>query len=86
VAAPSGESWISSSGTSALATGGTGDVLAGLIGGMLAQGKSRTEASRIAVFTHGLAAETGGRAERAFTADDLDEAISEAFKQITPFA
>ncbi len=86
VAAPSGEYWVSSSGTSALATGGTGDVLAGLIGGMLAQGKSRTAASRIAVFTHGLAAEVSDRAEISFTADDLDEAISEAFKQITPFA
>ena len=37
VASPSGDVWVSGSGTSALATGGTGDVLTGLIGSFLAQ-------------------------------------------------
>ena len=38
-----------------LATGGTGDVLAGLIGSLIAQGLSAQDASLLAVATHGLA-------------------------------
>ena len=55
VAAPDGRSWIDSHATSALATGGTGDVLAGLIGAMLAQGLEPYQAARAAVFLHGEA-------------------------------
>ena len=58
VAAPDGRTWVDGHATAALATGGTGDVLAGLIGAMLAQGLEPYEAARTGVFLHG---ETGTR-------------------------
>lgn len=69
--------WINSSGGSVLATAGTGDVLAGLVAGLAAQfvslGARRSptkpldlyEATRIAVHTHGLAAELWSQRHRA---------------------
>jgi ADP-dependent NAD(P)H-hydrate dehydratase len=55
--------WVNSTGNAALATGGSGDVLAGLIGGAIAQFARRTsalslfDAARLAVLLHGLAAD-----------------------------
>jgi NAD(P)H-hydrate epimerase len=55
VADPKGRSWVDDHATSALATGGTGDVLAGLIAALLAQGLEPFEAARSGVFLHGEA-------------------------------
>jgi NAD(P)H-hydrate epimerase len=55
VAEPEGRSWLDDHATSALATGGTGDVLAGLIAALLAQGLEPFEAARTGVFLHGEA-------------------------------
>ncbi len=85
-ARPDGRHWLNSSGNSALASAGTGDVLTGLIASLLAQGHKPAEAARIAVFIHGLAAETAGRSQRGLIADDLPEAIDEALRRISPFA
>jgi len=57
VASPGEGLWINSSGNSALATGGTGDVLTGLVGGLLAQGAAPLEAACTACFLHGRAGE-----------------------------
>lgn len=54
---PYGTLWINPSGGPALASGGTGDVLAGMIGGLLAQGLAAAEAAITGVFLHGLAAD-----------------------------
>ncbi|MHB1501543.1 MAG: NAD(P)H-hydrate dehydratase [Candidatus Dormibacteria bacterium] len=66
VADPRGEVWVDGHSTPVLATGGTGDVLAGLIGALIAQGLAPAEAARAGVFLHGTAgtwlAETRGRA------------------------
>jgi ADP-dependent NAD(P)H-hydrate dehydratase / NAD(P)H-hydrate epimerase len=56
-AAGSDAMWVSASGHPILATGGTGDCLAGLIGGLLARGLSPTDAARLATWIHGRAAE-----------------------------
>jgi NAD(P)H-hydrate epimerase len=56
VAAPDGRALISPFATAALATAGTGDVLAGAIAGLLAQGVERFEAAALAVYLHGAAA------------------------------
>ena len=53
VATPEGEAWVSPFATPALATAGTGDVLAGIILGLLAQGLSADEAARLGVYLHG---------------------------------
>jgi NAD(P)H-hydrate epimerase len=55
VAAPDGRTWTDDHHTSVLATGGTGDVLAGLIGSLLAQGLEPYQAARTGVFLHGEA-------------------------------
>lgn len=57
VAAPHGAISLNPTGNPALASGGTGDVLTGLIGGFLAQGLSPWDAARLGVYLHGLAAD-----------------------------
>ncbi len=75
IAAPDGIAAINATGSAALATAGSGDVLAGLIAGMLAQGMSAFEAACAAVHLHGLAGEALGM---GLIADDLPEAIPAA--------
>ncbi len=64
---------VSTTGNPGMASGGMGDVLAGLVGGLLAQGFSLKDAAQQGVFLHGmagdLAAEQGG--ERGLLASDL---------------
>jgi NAD(P)H-hydrate epimerase len=57
IASPSGDTWVYPWANPALATAGTGDVLAGLTGGLLAQGMAPAQASRLAVWAHARAAE-----------------------------
>jgi ADP-dependent NAD(P)H-hydrate dehydratase / NAD(P)H-hydrate epimerase len=57
VAAPDGRASLNTSGNPALASGGTGDVLTGLIGGFLAQGLTPWDAARLGVYLHGLVAD-----------------------------
>lgn len=57
IASPDGEIAISPFVNPALSTAGTGDVLAGVIAGMLAQGLSTFEAACVGVYIHGLAGE-----------------------------
>ena len=68
--APDGRYAINSSGNPGMATGGMGDVLTGLLGGLLASGMTPWDAARLAVFSHGRAgdlaeADIGQRALRA---------------------
>jgi NAD(P)H-hydrate epimerase len=57
VAAPDGSSAVASFANAALATAGTGDVLAGTIGALLAQGLAPFDAARLGVYLHGRAGE-----------------------------
>jgi NAD(P)H-hydrate epimerase len=57
IAAPDGRCALSTSGNPGLASGGSGDVLAGVIGGLLAQGLAPFEAATFAAFVHGRAAD-----------------------------
>ncbi len=57
VAAPDGRVHVNTSGHPGLASGGMGDVLTGLIGGLLAQGLAAVEAAVLGVYLHGLAAD-----------------------------
>ena len=72
VAAPDGRAAINTTGSAALATAGSGDVLAGLVGGLLAQGMPAFEAACAAVWLHGRA---GVQLGLGLIADDLPEAI-----------
>lgn len=55
VAIPDGQIYINPTGNSGMATGGSGDVLAGTIAGLLAQLKEATDATLLGVYLHGLA-------------------------------
>jgi hydroxyethylthiazole kinase-like uncharacterized protein yjeF len=55
VATPSGEVWANPTGTPVLATAGSGDVLAGLLGSLLAAGLAPERAAVAAAYVHGLA-------------------------------
>ncbi len=54
-ATPDGTTYINASGNAGMATGGSGDVLAGLIGGLIAQGMPASEAAVLGVYWHGAA-------------------------------
>jgi len=62
VADPDGRASVSAIATAALATAGSGDVLAGVLGGLLAQGGDVFEASTLAVYLHGNAGERAAKA------------------------
>jgi ADP-dependent NAD(P)H-hydrate dehydratase / NAD(P)H-hydrate epimerase len=73
VAAPDGRASLNASGNPALASGGTGDILTGLIGGFLAQGLAPWDAARLGVYLHGLAADVfvAQHGSRGLMAGDL---------------
>jgi NAD(P)H-hydrate epimerase len=76
VAGPDGSLAISPTGNPGMATGGMGDVLAGIVGGLLAQGLAPRDAAALAVFAHGAAGDAvaGRRGEVGLLAGDiLDE-------------
>jgi NAD(P)H-hydrate epimerase len=75
--APDGRSLVSAAGTPALATGGSGDVLAGIAGTLFAQMDDPLEAAACAAWIHGRAAElAGARGARGTTIDDVVEALA----------
>lgn len=84
IAAPDGSFGVLPFKTDALATAGTGDILAGLIVGMLAQGLSSFDAAVAGAYVHGLAGEIAGQRSnsRSTIAGDILKLIGEAFQQI----
>jgi ADP-dependent NAD(P)H-hydrate dehydratase / NAD(P)H-hydrate epimerase len=85
IAKPDGEVWINTTGNPGMATGGTGDILTGIVAGMLAQNPQRAfHAVLAAVYLHGLAGdiakETMG--EPSLVATDLITALPEAFRRV----
>jgi NAD(P)H-hydrate epimerase len=84
VFAPTGERFVSAAGTAALATGGSGDVLTGIVGTMLAQlASSRTtaEIAAISAFVHGRAAELSGPV-RGTTLEDILLSLPDAWNEL----
>jgi NAD(P)H-hydrate epimerase len=92
IASPGGRVWINASGSSALATGGTGDVLTGLVGSLLAQASARgsgrgpgeraqpMDAACVGCFLQGRAGEIAARTRsvRGVIAGDLLESLGPA--------
>ena len=79
VAAPDGQVLVSTAGDERLATAGSGDVLAGIIGALLAQAVPPFRAAALGAFLHGRAATMGRR--RGIVASDLLAAIPEVLHE-----
>ncbi len=82
-ATPNGEVFINSTGNSGLASGGSGDVLTGCLGGLLAQGLDSITASVCAVYLHGRAADLvkPELGERGMIAGDVLRALPRALRE-----
>jgi hydroxyethylthiazole kinase-like uncharacterized protein yjeF len=79
VASPDGRAAIAANAPPWLATAGSGDVLAGMIGGLLAQGVPAFEAACIGVWMHG---EAGSEAGPGLIAEDLPEVLPAVFRRL----
>jgi ADP-dependent NAD(P)H-hydrate dehydratase / NAD(P)H-hydrate epimerase len=83
VAEPDGRVWINPTGNPGMAAGGMGDVLTGLIAGLLAQGCPASEACRAGVYLHGLAADMlAQKMSRGFLATEVMRKVPLAIQQV----
>ncbi len=80
IARPDGRIVINSTGTPLLATAGSGDVLAGMIGGLLAQGMDGFDAACAAAYVHGLAGRSFNKP--GLMADDLPELVPQVLADL----
>ena len=79
-----GEITVNPTGSSAMAKGGSGDVLSGILCGLLAQGVAPLDAAKYAVYLHGLAGDLAKEkyGEYSVTPGDLIRALPDAFKMV----
>ncbi|UCE02061.1 MAG: NAD(P)H-hydrate dehydratase [Candidatus Latescibacterota bacterium] len=84
VLSPAGERRVNGSGNPGLATAGSGDVLTGLIGALVAQGLAATDAASLGVFLHGRAADLASRdsSPRSLVAGDILRFIGRAYASL----
>ena len=84
VVQPDGEAWVNTTGNPGMSTGGTGDILTGMVAGMVAQHpKEAMLAVCAAVFLHGLAGDVmlESKGEFSMVATDLLPGLPEAFRR-----
>jgi NAD(P)H-hydrate epimerase len=85
IAAPNGEVYVNPTGNAGMATAGAGDVLTGLLAGLLAQQpQAPLDATIAAVYLHGLAGDLAAAklGQRSLIASDLIAHLSEAILQV----
>ena len=78
---PDGTAYINTTGNAGMATGGSGDVLTGIVLALLAQGYSATDSAAIAVFIHGLAGDLAAQnlSQTAMTSADIISFLPQAW-------
>ena len=84
VVRPDGEAWVNTTGNPGMSTGGTGDILTGMVAGMIAQNpKDAFMATMAAVHLHGLAGDVMRESvgEHSLVATDLLRGLPEAFRR-----
>lgn len=81
---PAGRRWVNHTGNTGLAKGGSGDVLTGLIAGLMAQSMPPVDAARLGVFLHGYTADLLAErmSERAMIASDIIAALRESWLKL----
>lgn len=84
IAAPDGRYWFNTTGNPGMATGGSGDVLTGLLTGLLAQGLPPLDTALAGVYLHGLAGDLAldGSSQEALIAGDITKHLGQAYKEV----
>ena len=79
-----GDAWINSTGNPGMATGGMGDVLTGVIAGLMAQGIASETAAALGVYLHGLAGDIAAEAlgRHGLIASDVLKAVPQAIASL----
>jgi NAD(P)H-hydrate epimerase len=86
IASPSGEVFVNPTGNAGMASGGMGDVLTGVVAGLVAQSYEPLVAALLGTFIHGLAGDIAvrqGRGLIALAASDLLETLADAFAELS---
>ena len=86
VARPDGAACVNPNGNPGMATGGTGDVLSGIVGALLARGLDGWTAAVAAVYLHGAAGDdaAGRRGEESLVASDILDSIPAVLRRLRP--
>ena len=81
---PNGTCLVNTTGNPGLAKGGSGDVLTGLLGGLLARGYAAADAAALAVWLHGRAGDllTAARTAEAWSSQDLLDSLYKGFVEL----
>lgn len=84
VACPDGKAYFNTTGNSGMATAGSGDVLTGILTGLLAQDYTAEHACLLGVYLHGLAGDFAALkfSQEAMIAGDITEQLGEAYKTL----
>ena len=84
IARPDGRFCVNPTGNAGMATGGTGDVLSGIIGSLMAQGLDVTDASMLGVYVHGVSGDIAAceKGQAGLIAGDLVKALPESLKLV----
>ncbi|MDD2584553.1 MAG: NAD(P)H-hydrate dehydratase [Bacteroidales bacterium] len=85
ISTPDGELWVNSAGNPGMATAGSGDVLTGVILGLLTQGYDAKQAALAGVYLHSVAGDIAASniGETSLIASDIVDYIGEAFLKVT---
>ena len=86
ISTPEGKGYFNSTGNAGMATGGSGDVLTGVLTGLLAQAYSSLQASLLGVYLHGLAGDIAADkySPEAMVAGDIVDCLGESFTRLSP--
>ncbi|NTV91323.1 MAG: NAD(P)H-hydrate dehydratase, partial [Clostridiales bacterium] len=86
VALPDSRVFVNSTGNPGMATGGSGDVLAGIIASLAGQGVEPSEAAIAGVYLHGLAGDEAAaiKGEHGMIAGDIIECLPQAVMKLAP--
>ena len=84
VVTPEGECWYNITGNAGMATGGSGDVLTGILTSLLAQGYSSYDAALLGVYIHGRAGDLAAEAisQEALIASDIVNELGSVYKEL----